>query len=65
MVFFLREKVFRARGVPRRNANKELFSWADLYTKSRFSQLHFIFRKFFTELWPLINVRIVFMRNIL
>ena len=30
--YFLREKnLFRSRGVPRRNAKKELFSWADLY----------------------------------
>ena len=26
-----RKNLFRARGVPRRNAKKELFSWADLY----------------------------------
>ena len=30
--FFLHEKnLFHARGVPRRNVKKELFSWADLY----------------------------------
>ena len=29
--FSPRKKIFRARGVPRRNAKKELFSWADLY----------------------------------
>ena len=29
--FSPRKKLFRIRGVPRRNAKKELFSWADLY----------------------------------
>ena len=29
--FSPRKQLFRARGVPRRNARKELFSWADLY----------------------------------
>ena len=29
--FSPRKQLFRAKGVPRRNAKKELFSWADLY----------------------------------
>ena len=38
--FSARKKIFRARGVPRRNAKKELFSWADLYIKVSARFLH-------------------------
>ena len=33
--FSPRKIFFHARGVPQRNAKKELFSWADLYVKQR------------------------------
>ena len=36
----LRKKLFRARGVPRRNAKKELFSWADLYIVTQVASLY-------------------------
>ena len=36
--FSPRKKIFRARGVPRRNVKNELFSWADLYTRNSLSK---------------------------
>ena len=36
-----------------------------LYTRSMLYLMHIIFGQFLTELWPLIDVRILFMLNIL
>ena len=41
------------------------FVYALINTRSMFFLMHIIFGQFLTGLWPLINIRILFMLNIL
>ena len=44
---------------------RSLLSAGGPYTRSMLYLMHFIFGQFLTQLWPLIDVRILFMLNIL